>query len=174
MWIVAISALYGLLIHFMMNGHGELLLDISVTLKAESRLRYLQQSFFFTAVDSVALDAAYVPCGVSRSIEVRMLSAMTTETPGIRLFDRSLGGIKDPRRIDALDMRIAGPVAAIAGDLATVIHLDPIAVRTIDEPFDHLCVAGHTRARGCLLSCGLHRRPKRWNAQKGRPKNQNR
>jgi len=65
MWIMAISALYGLLIHFMMNRHGELLLDVSVTLEAESRLRYLQQPFFFTAVDGVALDAAYVACGVS-------------------------------------------------------------------------------------------------------------
>ena len=65
MWNMAISALYGLLIHFMMNGHGELLLDFSVTLEAESRLRYLQQSFFFTAVDGVALNAAHVACGVS-------------------------------------------------------------------------------------------------------------
>ena len=65
MWVVTISALYGLLIHFMMNGHGELLLDGSVTLEAESRLRYLQPSFFFTAVDSVALDAAHVACDVS-------------------------------------------------------------------------------------------------------------
>ena len=64
MWIVAISAPYELLIYFMMNGHGELLLDISVTLEAETRLRHLQQSFFFTAVDGVALDAAYVACGV--------------------------------------------------------------------------------------------------------------
>ena len=65
MWIVAISALYGFHIHFMMNGHGELLLDFSVTLEAESRLRYLQQSFFFTAVDGVALNAAHDACGVS-------------------------------------------------------------------------------------------------------------
>jgi len=65
MWIMAISAPNGLLIHLMMNGHGELQLDVSVTLEAETRLRYLQQSFFFTAVDGVALDAAYVACGVS-------------------------------------------------------------------------------------------------------------
>ena len=65
MWTVAISAFYGLLIHFMMNRQGELLLDVSVTLKAESRLRYLQQSLFLTAVDSVALDAAHVACRVS-------------------------------------------------------------------------------------------------------------
>ena len=98
---------------------------------------------------------------------------MTTETPGIRLFDRSLSGIEDPRRIDAFGMRIAGPVAVIAGDLAAVIHLAPLAVRTIDEPLDHLCVASHTRARGRLLSCGWHSRPKRWNTHKGRSQNQN-
>ena len=65
MWKMAISALYGLLIHFMMNGHGELPFDVSVTLEAETGLRYLQQSFFFSAVDGVALDAAYVAGGVS-------------------------------------------------------------------------------------------------------------
>ena len=98
---------------------------------------------------------------------------MTTETPGIRLFDRRLGGIKDPRRIDTLDMRIAGPVAVIAGDLAAVIHLVPLAVGTIDGPLDHLCVASHTSVRGRLFSCGWYSRPKRWNAQKGRSQNQN-
>jgi hypothetical protein len=65
MWSMAISALHGLAIHFMMNGHGELLLDVSVTLEAEPRLRFLQQSFFSIAVDNVALDAAYVACSVS-------------------------------------------------------------------------------------------------------------
>lgn len=103
-----------------------------------------------------------------------MLSAMTAETPGIRLLHRSLGGIKDPGRIDAFDMRIAGPVAVIAGDFAAVIHLDPLAVRTIDEPLDHLCMASHARARERLLSCGWHSRPKRWDAQKCRSQNQSR
>ena len=98
---------------------------------------------------------------------------MAAKTLGIRLFDRSLGWIKDPCRIDAFDMRIAGPVAVIAADLAAVIHLAPLAVRTIDEPLDHLCVASHTRARGRLLSCGWHSRPKRWNTHKGRSQNQN-
>jgi hypothetical protein len=99
---------------------------------------------------------------------------MTTETPGIRLFDRSLGGIEDPRRIAAFGMRIAGPVAVIAGYLTAVIHLDPLAVRTVDEPLDHLCMASHTSARGCLHSCYEHSRPKRRNGQKGRSKNQSR
>ena len=77
---------------------------------------------------------------------------MTTETPGIRLFDRSLGGIKDPRRITAFGMRIAGPVTVIAGGLAAVIHLAPLAVGTIDASLDHLCVANRTGARGPLFS----------------------
>lgn len=65
MWNMAIGALYGLLIYFMMNGHGELPFDVSVTLKAETRLRYFQEFFFFTAVDCVTLDAAYVAHSVS-------------------------------------------------------------------------------------------------------------
>jgi len=78
--VVAIGALHQPLIHFVMEGHGELRLDVGVALIAESRLGNREQLLLVhTGVNAVASDAAYVTLAVRRALKVRVLAIMATQ-----------------------------------------------------------------------------------------------
>lgn len=116
--VVAVGALYQSLFHFVMEGHGELRLDISVALETKLRLSGLEQVLRDArSVNAVAGDAAYIAFSVSRALKVRVLSLVAAEALLVHFFRCCLGRVEDLRYIAAaVNVRFAGTMTPFAGD----------------------------------------------------------
>jgi hypothetical protein len=114
--VVAIAARDQTFVHFVVERHIERRLNVGVALKAEGRLRSLQQHFFFLALmNAVAANAADVRFGVGRTIKVRVRSRVTGQALGVNLFGRVLRGIEYLGYVAAPgNVLSAGTVAAFA------------------------------------------------------------
>ena len=78
MHVVAVRALNQSLRNLVVEGQGELLLDVVVALVAQLRLRRLQEMRrCFGSMDAVAARAAHVGFDVGGTIDARMISVMT-------------------------------------------------------------------------------------------------
>jgi len=114
--VVAIAARDQAFVHFVVERHIERRLNVGVALEAESRLRSLQQRFFFFALmNAVAADTADVRLGVGRAVKVRVRSRMTGQALGVNLFGRVLRGIEDLGYVAAAGhMGFPGTMATLA------------------------------------------------------------
>lgn len=114
--VVAIAARDQAFIHLVVERHIERGLSVGVALEAESRLRNLQQIFFFLALMSaMAADTADVRLGVGRAVKVRVRSRVTGQALGVNLFGRVLRGIEYLARVAAARHVLrSGTMAAFA------------------------------------------------------------
>lgn len=141
MWIVAVRAHHPALFHLVMEGHGKLRPGIGVAIKAQRRLRRLQQVFvILVRMHAVAVDAAHVRFPVAGGLEARMLPVVAFQALPVRLFGRTLRGIEDLARIPVVGVGLAGAMAVLAGN-ALAMHLRHTGVRIAGEALDHFAVA---------------------------------
>lgn len=142
MGIVAVRALNQSFVHLVMEGHGELWLDVRVALKAKRRLRGLEQVFFLAVVNVVAADAAHIALGMSRAVKVLVLALMAAEAQMIYLLGSCVGGIEYPGFVAAaFNVRFARAVAVLTGDPGTAVRLRRFSVRIGSESSGHIFVA---------------------------------
>ena len=160
--IVAVGALHQPLVHFVVEGHGELRLDVGVALVAERRLCSLQQRIFFAGMNVMAADAAYVPLTMCRALEVGMLAVVAALAHTIHFIRRRLDRVKDLGGIAAaFNVRLAGSMACLAGDSGLAMLLGQFAVRIGTEPLRlRFMAAGANLRTHKIPRCrilGLHR-----------------
>ena len=139
---MAVSALHQSLVHLVMEGHGELRLDVRVALEAQRGLRRLQKGLIIAGVNAMAANAAYIALAVSRALKVLMLALVASQAILVNLFGCSLGWVEDLGYVAAtLHMQTARAVAAFAGSAFVAVQLGQIGVRIGGKAFRHLIVA---------------------------------
>ena len=145
--IVAVGAIDQPLFNLVMNGHGELRLDVVVALNAKLGLLHLEQVLRRAGcMDGVAADAAYITPAVGRMLKVYVRSAMACLAFFIDLFGRGCRGVEDQCDIAALCMLLAGAVTALAGHAFAAVARRRLAVRFVGETLHDLFVTGRA---GC-------------------------
>lgn len=142
--IVAIRALNQSLVHFVVERHGKLRLDVGVALEAESGLGSLEQGFVARAgVNAVATDAAYIAVTVCRTLKVGVLALMAAEALCVDFFGGCLGRIEDLGHVAAaLNVRAASAMASLAGDPGLAMLQGQLAVSIVGESLGLRFVAG--------------------------------
>jgi hypothetical protein len=139
--VVTIGALNKSLIHFVVEGHGELRLDIGVALVAKLRLRRFEQVLYPAVVNIVAADAAHIAPGVVRIVEAPMTCQVTLKALGIRFSSVSIGRIEDLGFVAAFRMRFAGTVTTFATDRVPSVHRGRRCMGIASKIRGHLFVA---------------------------------
>jgi len=121
--IVAVAAADRAFIHRMVEGHIEGGLLIAVALEAELGLFCLKQLLGrFRSVDAVAAQAADVRFGMRGAIEVGMGAGVAAEAGVIDLLRAEFFEALDLRDVaTAIDVSLAGTVAALAGDAFALV-----------------------------------------------------
>jgi hypothetical protein len=103
----------------------------------------------------VAAQAAYVGLGVRRAEEVGMRGGVTAEAGLIHLLGGGCGQIEDLGLVAAgLDMRLARPMAALAGDAFAAMLQCQLGMRIGAELTRFLSVTGGAGAV-CARRCNL-------------------
>jgi len=85
-WVVTIAALNQAFLHLVVEGHGELGLDLCVALEAESRLRRLEQGILLAAVDVVTSEATDIAFRMRAALKVRVFALVTAKALLIDFF----------------------------------------------------------------------------------------
>ena len=142
--VVAVTATHCTLVHLVVEGHGELRLDVVVALVAERGLRRLKKRLFLAAVNIVATDAADTGLGVRGTREVGVRAGMAAQALFIHFLGGGLGGIEDLGHVAAAGYVFAsGAMAVLAGDAAGVaVHQGHPGVRVRSKSLGHLFVTG--------------------------------
>jgi hypothetical protein len=143
---MTIRALHQPLFDFVMEGHVELRLGVSVALVAELRLCDGEQLLTHGAVmNAVTTDAAHVVFTVRRALEISVLALMAAQTACIYFLRRCFGWIEDLGHISAgIYVCFAGSVTTFAGNTGLAVHLSEFRVRIRREPFGNFVVASCT------------------------------
>lgn len=162
--VVAIGALNQSLIHLMVDGHGELRLDIGVALVAERRLRRFEQGLHLAMVNIVAAGATYIARGVIRVVKAPVLCQVALQAPGVYFLGGSVCGVEDIGFVAAFNMCLAFTVAIRATDPVAALHSRRLGMRIAGKVAGNLFVAGganvgahgNLRSRVLLLLCGRY------------------
>jgi hypothetical protein len=141
--IVAIGAFEHTLRDAVMEGLREGRLHIGVALIAERRLLGLEQDGLgFELVHTVAADAADTGVSVGGSLEIRMVACVAGEALLLDLFRCRLTELEDLGCISsAVNVRLAGAVAAFAGDALPVVLERKLSMGIAIEALHLVCVA---------------------------------
>jgi len=131
MHIVAILAGNQTFFNLVMEGHGELRLDLGVALEAELGLGGLEQMILlFALVDTVAAQAADIGLGMGRAVKVGMSSGVAAEALLIDGFGAGCGRVEDLGLVAAaVHVLFARAVAVLAGHIDPAVHRRGFLVR---------------------------------------------
>src|SRR5947209_17597931 len=115
-----------------------------MTLETKSRLGCLEQMFrSLLRVDAVASQAAHITFTMARTFEVGVPALVAGQAPAIDFLGCGLRRIENLRHVPAtINVRLAGPVATLAGRATLAVHLCHLGVRIRRESLCHLFMAG--------------------------------
>ena len=132
---MAVRAIDHAFLDLVVEWHRELRLHIGMALEAEHRLRNLEQLFpILPVVNTVATQAAHISFAMAGLLEIRMPPLVAFQALRVHFLRRRLGGVEDLARVGAVRMRLARPMAVLAGDPVLAVHLGHLGVRIRREP----------------------------------------
>ena len=157
MRVVTIGTLNQSFIHLVVDGHGELRLDIGVAFVTEGRLRRFEQRLHLTVVNVVAADATYIAPGVVRVAKPPVVRQVALQALSVHFFCAFIGGIEDFGFVAAFRMRLARAVAILTSYPVAALHPGRFEMGITGKVLGDLLVAGgaSVNARGILRSCVL-------------------
>jgi hypothetical protein len=151
--VVTIRALNQSLIHLVVEGRGELRLDIGVALVAEGRLRRFEQGLYLAVVNVVAACATYIARGVIRVVKAPVLCQMALQTLGVHFLCAFIGRIEDFGFVAAFRMCLTRAMAILTSYSVAALHPRRLEMRITGKVLRDLFVAG-----GAIVgACGILR-----------------
>ena len=128
----------------MMERLGKRRLNVCMALVAEGGLiRFEQGGLRFGLVDTVATGAADESIAMGGPVKIRVIFRMAGQTSCSDLFWSCFGELKDLRRIPAaVDMGLAGSVAALACHSLAAVLKCQLGMRIFGEAFHLVLMAG--------------------------------
>jgi hypothetical protein len=137
--IVAVGTLDQSLVHLVMEGHGELRLDLHVALEAKlglSRLQHMIRGWtrLGTCMNAVAAQAAHIALAVRRAQIVGVRALVAAQAHGVQIFGRGLSRAEYLGRVATIRVRFASAMATFASDSGVTVLLGQLGVSVGAKP----------------------------------------